>query len=103
MEIRLKGALKLIIFSPTSTAVVRWYPAQFFPALLGEIHHPEIIFVSHIKFQHGKFRIVGSVHPFVAEVSGNSYTHQNHLQSIFSDTIHLQFANTKEYPMHCDA
>ena len=43
---------------------------SFFQQLLGGFHHPEIIFVRHIKFQHRKFRIVGSVHPFISEVSG---------------------------------
>ncbi len=39
-----------------------------FQYLLGELHHPDVVFVSHINFHSGEFRIVRPVHSLVAEI-----------------------------------
>lgn len=68
--IRLNGVLKLIVFSPTLTSVVPFTSRQIFLTFFGEIHHPVVVLVRDIDFHTGKFRIVRSVHAFVAEVFG---------------------------------
>ena len=42
--------------------------ADAFDELLGELHHPVIVFVGHIDFHAGKLGVVGAIHAFVAEV-----------------------------------
>ena len=34
-----------------------------------EVHHPKVIFVGYIDFHDGEFRVVGSIHPFISEIT----------------------------------
>ena len=43
---------------------------HFFEHVLDEAHHPVVILVGHVDLHHGELRVVGLVHPFVAEVFG---------------------------------
>ena len=41
-----------------------------FDHLFREVHHPQIIFISHINFHTGKFRIMCPVHSLIPEIPG---------------------------------
>ncbi|MNF14628.1 hypothetical protein D3C80_2169210 [compost metagenome] len=42
---------------------------HFLEQLLGNVHHPEIVFVCGIPLQYGKFRVVCAVHTLITEVT----------------------------------
>ena len=42
-------------------------PCYTFKTFFNHGHHPDIILVRHINFHGGKFRVVGTIHSFIAE------------------------------------
>ncbi len=59
-----------------------------FKKLFSELHHPVIVLVCHINFHAGKFRIMGSVHTFIAEILGEFiYT----LEATDNKTLKVKF------------
>ena len=69
MVMRLKGALKLMVFRIhlyLCTAIDG--NGGFLQQLFGCFHHPQIIFIRNVEFEYGEFRIMRSVHSFITEV-----------------------------------
>lgn len=62
--------------------------ADLFEHVLHKPHHPVVVFVGHIHFHAGEFRVVGAVHSFVAEVFGEFI---DAVESAYDETLQIKF------------
>src|SRR5665647_1125021 len=64
-----------------------------FDHLFGHFHHPVVVFVGHIDLHDSKFRIVGTVHPFVPEIFGKFV---NTFKSTYNQSFQIEFVGNPE-------
>ena len=62
-----------------------------------EIHHPVVVFIGYINFHACKFRIVRTIHPFVAEVFGE-FIHA--FKTTYNQSFQIQFIGYTQIQRH---
>ena len=77
--------------------------ADFLKHLLGEVHHPVVVFIRYVDLHAGELRIVGAVHAFVAEVLGELiYALEPAYDKAFEIKAHQRYGDREECRVHYD-